>query len=43
MMGNVLEFYYEFFVKVIGNNCFDVYFNINDWYEIVKLNYGVDY
>lgn len=39
----VVEFYIEFLVKVIGNDCFDVWFNFNDWYEIVKLNYGIDY
>ena len=25
------------------NNRFDAYPNITDWYETVKLNYGVDY
>jgi glycosidase len=29
--------------KVTGNNVFSPSPNINDWYETVKLNYGVDY
>ncbi|HTF20740.1 MAG TPA: alpha-amylase family protein, partial [Chryseolinea sp.] len=29
--------------KVTGNNVFSATPNINDWYETVKLNYGVDY
>jgi glycosidase len=29
--------------KVTGNNIFSASPNINDWYETVKLNYGVDY
>ena len=29
--------------KATGNNRFDAYPNKNDWYETVKLNYGVDY
>ncbi|MDR0962854.1 MAG: alpha-amylase family protein [Mediterranea sp.] len=35
--------YYEFPAKATGNNRFDAHPNINDWYETVKLNYGVDY
>jgi glycosidase len=35
--------YYEFPAKVTGNDCFSAYPNTNDWYETVKLNYGVDY
>lgn len=29
--------------KVTGNDCFTQWAGINDWYETVKLNYGVDY
>ncbi len=35
--------YSEFPAKVTGNNCFSPNPNKNDWYETVKLNYGVDY
>lgn len=35
--------YYEFPAKATGNDRFDAYPNINDWYETVKLNYGIDY
>lgn len=35
--------YYEFPAKATGNDHFDAYPGINDWYETVKLNYGVDY
>ena len=35
--------YSEFPAKVPGNNHFDAYPSQNDWYETVKLNYGVDY
>lgn len=35
--------YSEFPAKVTGNNCFRPDPNQNDWYETVKLNYGVDY
>ena len=35
--------YSEFPAKVTGNNHFDAYPCQNDWYETVKLNYGVDY
>jgi glycosidase len=35
--------YKEYPAKVTGNNRFDASPNINDWYETVKLNYGVDY
>ena len=29
--------------KATGNDCFHAYPSVNDWYETVKLNYGVDY
>ena len=35
--------YSEFPAKVTGNNHFDAAPDRNDWYETVKLNYGVDY
>ncbi len=35
--------YHEFPAKATGNNRFDAHPDINDWYETVKLNYGVDF
>lgn len=35
--------YSEFPAKVTGNNCFCAFPGINDWYETIKLNYGIDY
>lgn len=35
--------YREYPAKATGNDCFGAYPNRNDWYETVKLNYGVDY
>ena len=35
--------YKEFPAKVTGNDCFSPHPSINDWYETIKLNYGVDY
>lgn len=29
--------------KCTGNDCFSAYPQQNDWYETIKLNYGVDY
>jgi hypothetical protein len=43
MKDAAAEPYKEFPAKATGNNRFDAYPNINDWYETVKLNYGVDY
>ena len=37
------EKYTEFPAKATGNNKFDAYPDINDWYETVKLNYGIDF
>ncbi|MBQ8889823.1 MAG: alpha-amylase [Bacteroidaceae bacterium] len=37
------ETYVENPAKATGNDKFNAYPNINDWYETVKLNYGVDY
>jgi len=35
--------YYEFPARATGNNCFSANPSKNDWYETVKLNYGVDF
>ncbi|MCM1035668.1 MAG: alpha-amylase family glycosyl hydrolase [Paludibacter sp.] len=35
--------YNEFPAKVTGNDCFTANPSVNDWYETVKLNYGVFY
>jgi glycosidase len=35
--------YEEFPAKATGNDCFNNKPSANDWYETVKLNYGVDY
>lgn len=37
------EPYIEYPAKATGNNRFDQWPNICDWYETIKLNYGVDY
>jgi glycosidase len=36
-------FYHEFPAKATGNDCFHAHPSRNDWYETVKLNYGIDY
>ena len=43
MQGSAPEPYEECPAKATGNDRFDAYPGINDWYETVKLNYGVDY
>ncbi len=35
--------YTEFPAKATGNDCFSAFPGVNDWYDTVKLNYGVDY
>lgn len=35
--------YQEYPAKATGNDCFNAWPSRNDWYETVKLNYGVDY
>ncbi len=35
--------YVEFPAKASGNDCFTAFPGQNDWYDTVKLNYGVDY
>lgn len=37
------EPYVELPAKATGNDCFNACPSRNDWYETVKLNYGVDY
>ena len=43
MQGSAPEPYREYPAKATGNNRFDACPGIDDWYETVKLNYGVDY
>ena len=35
--------YEEYPARATGNDCFSASPSVNDWYETVKLNYGVDY
>ncbi|RUT79960.1 alpha-amylase family glycosyl hydrolase [Ancylomarina longa] len=35
--------YHEYPAKATGNDLFTAYPKLNDWYETIKLNYGVDY
>ena len=35
--------YHEEPAKATGNDCFSPTPSVNDWYETVKLNYGIDY
>lgn len=42
-LGSGSEAYYEFPAKATGNDCFSAFPNQNDWYETIKLNYGIDY
>ena len=42
-LGEGDEAYREFPAKATGNDCFSAFPDSNDWYETVKLNYGVDY
>lgn len=37
------DIYHEFPAKATGNDCFSAHPGKNDWYETVKLNYGIDY
>lgn len=43
LQGDASTPYYERPAKATGNDHFDAYPTTNDWYEAVKLNYGVDY
>lgn len=42
-LGEGRDAYVEFPAKASGNDCFNAFPTVNDWYETVKLNYGVDY
>ena len=42
-MDKDLQGYEEFPAKVTGNDCFSSHPSADDWYETVKLNYGVYY
>ena len=42
-MDKDLQGYAEYPAKVTGNDCFTSHPGENDWYETVKLNYGVFY
>ena len=42
-LGQGEDFYYEKPAMATGNDCFHPYPGVNDWYETVKLNYGIDY
>ena len=42
-LGNGEDAYMEFPAKASGNDCFNAFPNQYDWYETVKLNYGIDY
>ena len=43
MQGDAPLPYHEYPAKATGNDKFDAYPDKNDWYETVKLNYGIDY
>ena len=42
-MSEVESPYYEFPAKASGNDAFTAFPGEFDWYDTVKLNYGVDY
>ena len=42
-LGSGDDAYVEFPAKASGNDCFTAFPTANDWYETVKLNYGVFY
>lgn len=42
-LGQGDKFYFEKPAMATGNDCFHPYPGVNDWYETIKLNYGVDY
>lgn len=41
-LGSGSDQYIEFPAKASGNDCFTAFPGRNDWYDTVKLNYGVD-
>lgn len=42
-LGHGEDAYIEFPAKASGNDCFTAFPGKFDWYETVKLNYGIDY
>lgn len=42
-LGSGKDAYHEFPAKASGNDCFSAFPGEFDWYDTVKLNYGVDY
>ena len=42
-LGQGKDFYFEKPAMATGNDCFHPYPSANDWYETIKLNYGIDY
>lgn len=42
-LGSGDDRYVEFPAKATGNDCFSAFPGACDWYETVKLNYGIDY
>lgn len=42
-MQNQLSGYQEFPAKATGNNCFRSDPSASDWFETIKLNYGIDF
>ncbi len=42
-LGHGDDHYVEFPAKASGNDCFTAFPSVNDWYDTVKLNYGIDY
>ncbi|MBR5725884.1 MAG: alpha-amylase family protein [Muribaculaceae bacterium] len=41
-LGNGADAYREFPARATGNDCFTAAPNRDDWYETIKLNYGID-
>ena len=41
-LGSGENQYIELPARATGNDCFSPYPGVNDWYETVKLNYGID-
>ena len=41
-LGQDADAYHEFPARATGNDCYSASPNRDDWYETVKLNYGVD-
>ncbi len=42
-LGECSDEYVEFPAKATGNDCFNAFPSECDWYETIKLNYGIDY